>query len=57
MFSEDAEETLDRAEERTVDHHRPLTGAIVCCVLELKALRQIEIELMLTSATCVQAHP
>ena len=34
-----------RAEDGAVDHHRPLQGAVLGRVLQVEALRQVEVEL------------
>ena len=39
VLGEHAEEPLDRAEQRAVDHHRPLPGAVGGGVLQLEAVR------------------
>ena len=45
VLDEHAEEPLDRAELRRVDHHRPLPGAVGGLVLELEAARLVEVVL------------
>src|ERR1700733_14458691 len=45
VLGEDAEEPLDRPEQRPVDHHRPLPGAVGSGVLQLEALREVEVHL------------
>ena len=45
VLHEQADEPLDRAELRRVDHHRPLTRAVGCLVLELEAARLVEVVL------------
>ena len=45
VLEQHREEALDGPEERAVDHHRPLTRAIRGGVLEVEALREVEVEL------------
>ena len=45
VLDEDREEPLDRAEQRAVDHHRPVALVVGADVLELEALRELEVEL------------
>src|ERR1700739_887200 len=45
VLGEDAEEPLDRPEERSVDHHRAPAGPVRGGVLELETLREIEVHL------------
>ena len=45
VLGQHGEEPLDRAEQRAVDHHRTVPLAVVALVLELEALRQVEVEL------------
>lgn len=45
MLGEDPEEALDRAEQRAVDHHRTLAGAVGRGVVDAEALGQVEVEL------------
>ena len=45
MLEQDGEEALDRTEQRAMDHHRALTGAVGCLVLKIEELGQVEINL------------
>ena len=45
VLGEDGEEPLDGAEQRPVDHHRPVALVVGADVLELEALRELEVEL------------
>ena len=45
VLDEHAEEALDRAEERAVDHDRLVRRAVFADVLELEALGQVEVKL------------
>ena len=45
VLNQHAEEALDRSKERPVNHHRPMQFAVFALVLQLKALRQVEVEL------------
>ena len=45
MLGEYAEESLDRPEQRAVDHDRLLTGAVRGLVLQLEPLGQVEVHL------------
>ena len=45
MLGEDAEETLDRPEQRSVDQHRTLAATVGGGVFEFKSLRHVEVQL------------
>ena len=45
MLKQDGEETLNGAEQGTVNHHRALVGAICRDILKAETLRQVEVEL------------
>src|SRR5207253_2421675 len=45
VLGQDGEETLDRAEQRAVDHHRLVPLAVTALVLELEPLGQVEVDL------------
>src|SRR5579884_360199 len=45
VLDQDADEALERAEERTVDHHRRPLAVLVRRVLEAEPLRHLEVEL------------
>ena len=45
VLGEHAEEPLDRAEQRPVDHDRPLPGPVRGLVFQLEPLRQLEVHL------------
>ncbi|CRH69823.1 Uncharacterised protein [Chlamydia trachomatis] len=45
MLKQNREETLNRAEECAVNHNWALVATISCNILQLKALRQIEVKL------------
>ena len=45
MLHENREEALDRPEERTVDHDRPVALVVGADVLHVEALRHLEVEL------------
>ncbi len=45
VLDEHAEEPLDRAEQRTVDHDRALARAVRCLVLEVEPRGQLEVDL------------
>lgn len=44
-LGEDGNHTLHRPQDRAVDHHGPLRGALARHILQLKALWQLEVEL------------
>ena len=45
VLDQDPGEALHRAEQRAVDHHRPVLGVVVALVGELEALGHLEVEL------------
>ena len=45
MLDQDPGEALHRAEQRAVDHHRPVLGVVLALVGELEALGHLEVEL------------
>ena len=45
VLDEDGEEPLDRAEQRAVDHDRPVPLVVGADVLDVEALRHLEVEL------------
>ena len=45
VLEQHGEEAFDGAEQGAVNHHRALVGAVLRDVLELEALRQVEVEL------------
>ena len=45
VLDQHAEEALHRAEQRAVDHARPVLAAVLADVLEVEALGQVEVEL------------
>ena len=45
MLSQDADETLDRAEADAMDHNRALTAAVLGDVIQAKVERHLEVEL------------
>ncbi len=45
VLDEDGHEALDGAEDGAMDHHRPLQAAVFGRVMQVEALRQVEVEL------------
>ena len=45
VLDQDADEALERAQHRAVDHHRPVLVVVGAGVGEVEALRQVEVEL------------